>query len=148
MAVFMLPPNQKLIGPVLLLAYAAFTASAWLYDEVFLPFAWVTSFLIGMYLTMQLTTVCKVSPWDSFWRPAIGLTCFWVAFALVILCTPNLLLNISWRMVFLACLCLTPLVFAWRLRAKDHRKAAHALLLLHLLGVVGATQAFDQLGLH
>lgn len=148
MIIHMLPSIQKAVGPVLLLLYVALSASAWFLDDVYLPFAWITSFLVGMYLTMRLTTFCKVSPWDSFWRPAIGLTSFWVSFALVVVCTPNVLLSVNWQVLLLACLCLTPLVFAWRLRARDKRRAAHAFIWLHLLGVVGATQVLDQLGLH
>lgn len=139
------PPVQKFIGPVLLSAYAAVSVSAWLFGDIFQLLAWIMSAMVGMYLVMRLITLTKISPWDSFWRPAIGVTWFWVSAALVFLCTSELLQYVTWQAALLGCICLILLVFAWWLRAKEKRLIAHAFLWLHLLGTLGVTLILDHI---
>lgn len=95
---------------------------------------------------MQLTTLSKVNAWDSFWQPVIGLSFLWLAGALLVLCTPDLFINIPWKVAFLACICLIPLAIAWWLRAREKRGKAHAFVWLHLLIILGGMPILDNLG--
>lgn len=131
---------EKRIGSVLLATYTALFAATWLFGGIWLAFAWIMSALLGMYLSMRLTTLCKISPWDNFWRPVVGVTWFWASAALIILATPELLLHVTWQQLGLACVCLAPLIGSWWLRAQEKRRAAHSFFWIHLLAILGATQ--------
>lgn len=140
-----LPQMQRFIGPALLSTYAVSAALTWLHGGVFVLLAWLSSALASMYLTARLTTFSKVSPWDSFWRPVIGVTWFWISAAFIALCTPDLFSYFTWHRALLAFACMAPLAAAWYKRAMGKPKVAYAWAWLHLLALLGATTTLDSL---
>jgi hypothetical protein len=141
----MLPKMQRLMEPTLLSAYAITAAAAWLYGGIALLLAWLSSALASMYLTEKLRTFCAVSHLDSFWRPVIGVTWFWLGTVFIFFCTPSLFSYLTWERILLACACMSPLVAAWYMRAMSKPQIAYACIGLHLLTLLGATKILDNL---
>jgi hypothetical protein len=142
----MLKTDHKFMAVALISVYVGLSAGAWLFGGLFLLGAWLMAALVGIYITEQLRTACNISAWDRFWWPVTGTTWGWVVLALVALCTPELFLHIIWKLALLASVLIVPLAFAWWLRAKEKRLLAYSFVALHLLGLLGATQILDRLG--